>query len=376
MTSPRRPVGLGPRLFLAHGLVIVAGALTLLGVALMLAPGLFQEHLSQMPEPVDAASERHIIAAFLGATGTSLAVAVLASLVTVLAVSWFVTRRVVRPIQAMAGAADRIAGGDYTARVSVRGTGPELEALGKALDQTAHDLAVTERTRAEMLRDVAHELRTPLTALRGYIDALADGVLQLDADAVRTLHAELARVERLVDDLATVSRAEERRLDLHLRAMAPAQLVDAAVEAARAAYARAGVRLRTDVTAGLPDVRVDQDRIQEVLTNLLDNALRHTAAPGAVTLTGRRSGAGAVELAVADTGDGLAPEHLRRVFERFYRADPGRSRQHGGSGIGLTIARALTEAHGGHIRATSDGPGQGATFTVTLPTTPPTVPPP
>lgn len=372
----RRPVGLGPRLFLAQGLVVVAGALTLLGVTLMLAPGLFEDHLSQMPEPVDAASERHIIAAFLGATGTSLAVAVLASLVTVLAVSWFVTRRVVRPIQAMAGAADRIAGGDYTARVSVRGTGPELKALGKALDQTAHDLAVTERTRAEMLRDVAHELRTPLTALRGYIDALADGVLQLDADAVRTLHAELARVERLVDDLATVSRAEERRLDLHLRAMAPAQLVDAAVEAARAAYARAGVRLRTDVTAGLPDVRVDQDRIQEVLTNLLDNALRHTAAPGAVTLTGRRSGAGAVELAVADTGDGLAPEHLRRVFERFYRADPGRSRQHGGSGIGLTIARALTEAHGGHIRATSDGPGQGATFTVTLPTTPPTVPPP
>ncbi|GAA2185043.1 HAMP domain-containing sensor histidine kinase [Brooklawnia cerclae] len=372
----RRPVGLGPRLFLAQGLVVVTGALTLLGVTLMLAPGLFEDHLSQMPEPVGAASERHIIAAFLGATGTSLAVAVLASLVTVLAVSWFVTRRVVRPIQAMAGAADRIAGGDYTARVSVRGTGPELEALGKALDQTAHDLAVTERTRAEMLRDVAHELRTPLTALRGYIDALSDGVLQLDADAVRTLHAELARVERLVDDLATVSRAEERRLDLHLRAMAPAQLVDAAVEAARAAYARAGVRLRTDVTAGLPDVRVDQDRIQEVFTNLLDNALRHTAAPGAVTLTGRRSGAGAVELAVADTGDGLAPEHLRRVFERFYRADPGRSRQHGGSGIGLTIARALTEAHGGHIRATSDGPGQGATFTVTLPTTPPTVPPP
>ncbi|WP_448072440.1 sensor histidine kinase [Georgenia yuyongxinii] len=371
-----RPVGLGPRLFLAQGLVVVAGALTLLGVSLMLAPRLFEDHLSEMPEPVSAATEGHIVEAFLGATGTSLAVAVLASLLTVLAVSWFVTRRVVRPIQAMAGAADRIAGGDYTARVRVRGTGPELEALGKALDQTAHDLAVTERTRAEMLRDVAHELRTPLTALRGYVDALSDGVLQLDADAVRTLHAELARVERLVDDLATVSRAEERRLDLHLRATPPTELVDAAAEAARLAYATAGVRLRTETTAGLPTVRVDPDRIQEVLTILLDNALRHTAAPGAVTLAARHGGAGAVELAVADTGDGLAPEHLRRVFERFYRVDAGRSRQHGGSGIGLTIARALTEAHGGHIRATSDGPGQGATFTVTLPTTPRPTPPP
>ncbi|NMR20245.1 cell wall metabolism sensor histidine kinase WalK [Cellulomonas fimi] len=370
MSPPRRPVGLGPRLFLAQGLVVVAGALTLLGVTLMLAPGLFQEHLSQLPEPVGAASEEHIVAAFLGATGTSLAVAVVASLVTVLAVSWFVTRRVVRPVQAMAGAADRIAAGDYTARVSIRGTGPELEALGNALDQTAHDLAVTERTRAEMLRDVAHELRTPLTALRGYIDALSDGVLVLDPDAVRTLHAQLARVERLVDDLATVSRAEERRLDLHLRAMAPAQLVDAAAEAARPAYARSGVSLLTDVTAGLPAVRVDPDRIQEVLANLLDNALRHTPAPGVVTLTAR-DGQGVVELAVVDTGEGLAPEHLRRVFERFYRVDPGRSRQRGGSGIGLTIARALTQAHGGHIRATSDGPDQGATFTVTLPTTPP-----
>lgn len=367
MTSRRRPVGLGPRLFLAQGLVVVAGALTLLGVTLMLTPELYQRHLSQIPEPVDPAAQQHIVAAFLGATWTSLVVAVGASLITVLAVSWFVTRRVARPIQDMAGAADRIAAGDYTARVSVKGTGPELEALGNALDQAAHDLAVTERTRAEMLRDVAHELRTPLTAIRGYVDALSDGVLRLDADAVRTLHAELARVERLVDDLATVSRAEERRLDLHLRAMAPAELVDAAVEAARAAYARAGVSLRADVVADLLVVRVDPDRIQEVLANLLDNALRHTAASGVVTLRARQ-GAGTVELAVADTGAGLAPEHLRRVFERFYRIDSGRSRQQGGSGIGLTIARALTEAHGGHIRAHSDGPGHGATFTVTLPT--------
>jgi signal transduction histidine kinase len=358
---------LGARLFLAQALVIVAGASTLAVVALILAPGLFEEHLRRVPEPIDDTTRQHIDAAFSGATFTSLSVAILASLITALAVSWFVTRRVVRPVEAMATAAGRIAAGDYTARVHVTRSGPELASLASALDLTAHELAATERTRAEMLRDVAHELRSPLTALRGYIDALADGVLPLDGDAVDTVHAELSRVERLVDDLSTVSRAEERRMDLHLRAVAPREVVAAAVKAARARFARAGVDLQVAVADDLPSVSIDEDRIQEVLANLLDNALRHTPPEGVVTVSAR-PGPGVVELAVTDTGEGLAPEHLRRVFERFYRVDAGRSRQKGGSGIGLAIVRALTEAHGGHVGAQSAGPGQGTTFSVKLPT--------
>jgi len=173
-------------------------------------------------------------------------------------------------------------------------------------------------------------------------------------------------VERLVDDIATVSLAQERQLDLNLRPIAANDLISAAVAAAARAFDDGGVALLSTVPKALPAVVADPDRVQEVLANLLDNALRHTPAGGRVTVTARQ-GAGIVELVVADTGDGLAPEHLPRVFERFYRVDDGRSRGRGGSGIGLAIARALIEAHGGRIRAESPGPGRGSTFTVSLP---------
>jgi len=359
-------VGLGPRLLLAQGLVILAGAATLLVVALVLAPGLFRDHLDRAAVPITDQLRRHIDEAFARATLISLGVAVTAALVTALALSWVVTRRIVRPVQAMADAAELIAEGDYAARVGTTSAGAELDALGRALDQMAVTLAATERTRTDMLRDLAHELRTPLTTVRGYVEALSDGVMTLDRDTVGTIDSELARVERLVDDIATVSRAEERQLDLHLRPTAAADLVTAAVAAAARAFDDGGVALLCEVHSGLPAVAADPDRVQEVLANLLDNALRHTPAGGRVTVTARR-GPGVVELVVSDTGDGLDPEHLTRVFERFFRVDSGRSRRRGGSGIGLAIARALTEAHGGRIRAESPGPGQGSTFTVTLP---------
>jgi two-component system sensor histidine kinase BaeS len=366
VTRGPRTVGLGPRLLLAQGLVILAGAGTLLAVALVLAPGLFRDHVDQAAGPITEELRRHIDEAFARATLISLGVGVIAALVTALAVSWVVTRRIVRPVQAMGKAAGLIAAGDYAARVGAMSAGAELEALGRAFDHMAVTLAATERTRTEMLRDLAHELRTPLTTVRGYVEALADGVMTLDPDSVGTIDSELARVERLVDDVATVSRAEERRLDLHLRPTAPGDLVAAVVAAVTRAFGESGVTLLSEVETGLPLVVADPDRVQEVLANLLDNALRHTPAQGRVTVTARR-GAGAVELVVADTGDGLAPEHLPRVFERFYRVDGGRSPGRGGSGIGLAIARALVEAHGGRLRAESPGTGRGSTFTVSLP---------
>lgn len=366
MTARRSSVGLGPRLLLAQGLVIVAGAGTLLTVALVRGPGLFRAHLDRVAAPITDDLSAHLDEAFARATLNSLGVAVAAAALIALAVSRFVTRRVVRPVRAMAEAAELFAVGDYMPRVGITGAGAELDALGRALDHMAGTLAATERTRSEMLRDLAHELRTPLTTVRGYVEALSDGVMTLDADTVETIDSELARVERLIDDIATVSRAEERQLDLRLRLTTADDIVSGAVAAAARAFDDGGVALLSKVETDLPAVVADPDRVQEVLANLLDNALRHTPAGGRVTLTARR-GAGAVELVVSDTGDGLAPEHLPRVFERFYRVDGGRSRGRGGSGIGLAIARALTQAHGGRIRAESPGPGRGSTFTVTLP---------
>lgn len=366
MIDRTRGRGLGARLLAAQGLVILVGSATLLTLTLTLAPGLFRDHLRRAAGPVPPELAGHIDEAFTSAVILALAVAIVAAAVTAFAMSLLVTRRIVRPVAAMAAAARRIASGRYDVRMSDTALGAEFHALGRALDEMATALAATERVRAELLRDVAHELRTPLATIRAYVEGLADGVLTPDADTAATLNGELSRMQRLIDDLDKVSRAEERQLDPHLAPVRPADLVAAAVEAARPAFTTKGVSLAADTEPGTPPVLVDPDRLHEVLTNLLDNALRHTPAGGRVTVAARRRGV-AVELTVRDSGEGIPPDQLPRVFERFYRVDAGRSRTHGGSGIGLAIARALIEAHGGGIRAESQGPGEGAVFTVTLP---------
>ena len=192
---------------------------------------------------------------------------------------------------------------------------------------------------------------------------------QLVARKGGTLETEGGRIRRLVDDLQKVSRAEERLLDLRVEPVAPRLIVTDAVRAAGPAYAAKGVVLDTAVPDRLPMVAVDKDRIGEVLANLLDNALRHTPPGGRVEVTADGAG-NEVELTVSDSGEGIEPEHLSRVFERFYRVDSGRARARGGSGIGLAIARALVEAHDGRLRAESEGLGTGARFVVTIPTRP------
>jgi two-component system sensor histidine kinase BaeS len=358
--------GLGARLLAAQALVILAGSATLLTLALTLAPGLFRAHLRRYAGPVPPELAGHIDQAFARAVVLTLLLAMAAAALTALAVSYLVTRRVVRPVAAMAAAAQRIAAGRYDVRVSPSGLGAEFEALGRSFDEMAAALAATERVRTDLLRDVAHELRTPISTIRVYVEGLADGVLSPDARTAETLDGELDRMQRLVADLDKVSRAEERQLDLRLVPVVVTDLVIAAVEVARPAFTAKGVELTADPQPCGARVLADADRLHEVLTNLLDNALRHTPAGGRVTVAIRRRG-DEVEVVVRDNGEGISSDQVRRVFERFYRVDAGRSRGRGGSGIGLTIARALVEVHGGRIRAESAGPGQGAAFTVTLP---------
>ncbi len=314
--------------------------------------------------PADVA--RHLDRAFDEATLVALGIAVGAALAAAAAVSLLVSIRVVRPIRQLGAAAQRIARGAYSARVSATGS-DELSALAGAFNELAESLESAERKRRELLADVAHELRTPLATIEGYVEGLADGVVAPGEEAWSALETEAQRLRRLVDDLSKVSRAEERQLDLRVEPTAPGSLVEAAVQAAAPAYSAKGVLLRSSVEPRLPPVEADRDRLSEVLANLLANALRHTPAGGEVELSAAARG-GAVELAVTDSGEGIRPEHLVRVFERFYRADRSRARSSGGSGIGLTIARALIEAHGGRIEAESEGPGRGARFVVSLPT--------
>lgn len=357
---------LATRLLLAQLLVILAGSATLALVALAIAPGIFQDHIRRSGNVVPDEVAPHVDKAFGVAFLIALAVAIGAAVLAALAVSAFLSLRMVRPVRELAEAAERIAKGAYGARVPATGT-DEIALLGGAFNEMATSLESAERKRRELLTDVAHELRTPLATVEGYLEGLADGVVQGDDETWALLQAETGRLRRLVDDLAKVSRAEERQLDLRSAQSQPSALVAAAVQAATPTYAAKGVVLETRLDGRLPSVDVDPDRIAEVLANVLDNALRHTPPGGSVEVSAAERG-GEVEFSVSDTGDGIASENLERVFERFFRVDPARTRSAGGSGIGLAITRAITEAHGGRVRAESDGPGSGARLVITLPT--------
>jgi two-component system, OmpR family, sensor histidine kinase BaeS len=365
--NPRRArSSLAARLFAAQLLVIVAGSVTLAVVALWVAPGVFRAHARQALTVLSPATVDHLERGFGDALLLALAVATVGAVVTALAATWLLAQRLTQPIRALARAADRIGQGSYQVRVPVTAPGDELATLGNAFNRMADALASTERRRQELLADLAHELRTPLATLEGYVEGLTDGVVAADEQAWAVLQAEIARLRRLAEDLTAVSRAEEQRLDLRRSPVDPGALVSAAVQAARPSFAAKGVALRATVEDRPPTVAVDADRIAEVLANLLGNALRHTPAGGRVEVTVRRQGE-ELELAVTDTGEGIPPELLGRVFERFYRADPARARDGGGSGIGLTITRAIVHAHGGRVWAESAGRGRGTRLVIRLP---------
>jgi signal transduction histidine kinase len=368
----RRP-GLAARLLIAQILVIAAGAVTFAFVALAAGPALFRTHVRQAVGVVSPALTRHLDDAFATGAGIAIGVGSGAALLTAAGVSLLVTRRVSRPIRGLAAAATAVAAGDYTARVPEAGLGPEIDALTGAFSTMAAQLESTEITRRRLLADAAHELRTPLATLDGFLEGLADGIRAPTNDTWNVMAAQTARLRRLAEDISTVSQAEEHRLPLRLAAINLNPVVAAAVLAARPGYDAKGVTLTSQLAEDLPDLAVDAERISQVLDGLLVNALRHTPASGGVTVRTRASGP-AVEITVTDDGDGIAAEHLPHIFDRFYRADPARDRAHGGSGIGLTIARALVAAHGGMLTAASEGIGRGARFTISLPTAGPSTP--
>ncbi|MFF4576590.1 sensor histidine kinase [Streptomyces sp. NPDC001410] len=361
----RRP-GLATRLVVAQLLVVLAGLATLAVVAFAVGPPLLRRHLRSAVGAVSPQLSRHLEDAFLAAGGIALGIGIAAFLAAAVTAAVLITRRLSRPVDALADAARRVAAGDYTARLGPTFIGPEFEALTSAFNTMADALESTERTRRRLLGDVAHELRTPLATIEAYLEGLADGVRTLDEHTLDVLGVQTARLHRLVEDISLVSRAEEHQLVLARATLPTARLVDAAAAAVRPGFQTKGVDLCVMVTPGTPAVDVDRDRLVQVLVNLLTNALRHTPAGGMVTLAAEPAGRGAV-ISVADTGEGIAAEHLPHVFERFYRADTARDRERGGSGIGLTIARALVQAHGGTITVSSEGLGRGALFRISLP---------
>jgi len=277
-------------------------------------------------------------------------------------------RRILRPVEALTVAAQRMEAGDLSQRVADDGR-DELGRLAHAFNSMADALAANEEQRRRLATDVAHELRTPLANIRGYVEAAQDGVTPTDPALLASLHEEAVLLQRLVDDLQTLSLAEAGRLPLHPDTVDVADLAAQVVAAFRVTADAGSVALAAKVEAldGSLEVRADPLRLRQVVGNLVANALRYTPAGGTVTVRAARdSREGDVVLAVEDTGSGIAADHLPHVFDRFWRADESRTRGTGGSGLGLAICHQLVEAQGGTITVASTL-GEGSTFTIRLP---------
>jgi len=259
-----------------------------------------------------------------------------------------------------------IAAGDLTQRVTVDAD-DEIGDLARAFNQMAAGLERGEALRRQMTADIAHELRTPLSVIQGNVEALQDGVFPLTVEALEPIQAKTELLGRLVEDLRNLALAEAGQLPLDRQPTDLARLVEGAVAAFQPAAEAKGIALDLAAAPGLPLAEADPQRIEQVLVNLISNALRHTPAGGRVEIDLAPKPAGGLTVRITDTGPGIPPEALTNVFERFYRVDRGRGRgEGGGTGLGLAVARSIVEAHGGVIRV-ENAPGRGASFWFTLP---------
>lgn len=362
------------RLFPSYLLVVAVGAITTLVAGESFAPYFWDRHLASMlramggmarsgladamPDGLDVAYRRALSSSLVWAAG--------ASVLAAAGVGLFVTRRIVAPLRAMTRASARIAGGTYQDRLNAAAPG-EVGDLADAFNTMAATLERTEAQRVQLLADVSHEFRTPLSNLKGYVEGLEEGVFELDSDTLAACGRQVARLERLVDDLALLSRIETGQLDLHPeRISVPAVLEDAAASF-RARFTQKGVALELEVPDADTAAHADPTRVAQIVANLLSNALRHTHEGGRVTLSGRRYAPREVLFEVRDDGDGIPADRLPHVFDRFYRGDA--SRRHdgdSGSGIGLTLVKQLVERQGGRVGAESQ-PGAGTRIWFTLP---------
>lgn len=386
MTVPgrRRSRSLVWRVFGSYIVVVAVATVGALVAGEAFAPFLLERHMRSMGpmmgqggDPM-AAMTADLADAYRSALTQSLAWAALVATAAAALVAWWVTRRLVGPLADLREASGAIATGNYQRRLDADAPG-EIGDLAGSFNTMAEALERGEAIRRQLLSDLSHELRTPLSNLRGYLEALEDGVFALDAPTSAALGQQVERLERLVADLSLLAGLEAGQVAVVVAPMDLAGLVGDSAAAFRTRFDERGVDLAVEAPTGLV-VRADANRAAQVLENLLDNALRHTPAGGRVTVRARPDGAFA-RVEVRDTGPGV-PEALREaVFRRLYRGDPARAAAQGeGSGIGLTIARELVVRQGGDIWVEDAAPqnageardgapagGGGACFVFTLP---------
>lgn len=287
---------------------------------------------------------------YLRRTNLILLYAALGAAAMALVLGIVLARTLTHPLRDLTTAIHAMARGDLKQHVQVKSK-DELGELAAAFNQMSADLDSLNQSRRQMTADIAHDLRNPLTVIGGYVESMRDGVLDPTPERFNTIHTEVGHLQRLVDDLRTLSQVEAKELSLNREALAPSALLERMVKSYRPLAAKQEINLKIEAVPGLPDLHADPERLAQVFGNLINNSLRHTPQGGEIVLFARREVKDIV-LGVQDSGSGIPPELLPHIFERFRRGDP--SRQDSGSGLGLAIAKALVGLHGGSISAESN----------------------
>lgn len=321
----------------------------------------FFQSLGDGTTPITASSPE---ITFLAAVNRALWLAVLLAGLTALLLALLFAHTLLKPLHTLKAVAHRMEQGDLSQRVAIKAKG-EIGALAHAFNAMADGLSRAERLRRNQVSDVAHELRNPLMNIRGTLELLQDQVLEPTPETIASLYEETALLSRLVADLQDLSLAEAGQLRLTRRPIAIEEVTSQATQMVQPALARKNLALQVRIPPDLPAVEADPERVAQILRNLLSNAITHSLNQGEISITASRNDA-MVTISVRDTGEGIAPEHLPNIFERFYRADSSRARATGGTGLGLAIVKQMVEAHHGQIAVESQ-PEQGACFTFTLP---------
>lgn len=362
------------KLFLSHVLVTLTSVI-LMGLIAFAFSDYFliteeidtQTQLSDTPPP-SSEQKTSETSQSLGISEIFLTGLVLAGITATLiaaGVSWWMSQRITRPLKQLAAASQIIREGHYEQRLDILSS-DEIGELAQQFNLMAEALNNIEQTRRRLLADVSHEFKTPLTTIKGYIEGLQDGVI-VDTEATYNLiYVEASRLQRLVHDLQLLAQAESGTPTHEHYPCDIIQVLQTSITRLQSQFDSKSIVIQSDFPPTIPQIQVDSQRLEQVFINLLGNTLQYTPQNGEVQIKLIQV-EGVLRITIQDTGIGIPPENLQLIFQRFYRVDESRARVSGGSGIGLTIAQHIVEAHGGRIWAESDGLGLGSIFTVELP---------